>query len=104
MTLAKKGSRRIVVDGRAFRWKIRARPTYTQALGAPLVVAIERDVAHRAAKLIVHWTAARPDAWLGESPRAVVTPRDVERAIRRAVRDGWDAEAASAAFELRDFD
>lgn len=28
MTVARKGSRRIVVDGVQFRWKVRSRPTY----------------------------------------------------------------------------
>jgi hypothetical protein len=42
VTLASKGSRRIVVDGLAFRWLVRRRPTYCQALGwAPLTFVAE---------------------------------------------------------------
>jgi hypothetical protein len=43
MTLVKKGCRRIVVDGVAFRWSVRHRPTYCQANGwSPLTFVVEQ--------------------------------------------------------------
>jgi hypothetical protein len=32
MALGRKGARRIVVDGTAYRWRLRRRPTYLQGL------------------------------------------------------------------------
>ncbi|MGW1324556.1 hypothetical protein [Streptomyces antibioticus] len=32
MAVGRKGARRIVVDGTAYRWRLRRRPTYCQAL------------------------------------------------------------------------
>ena len=32
MALVRKGSRQIVVDGTAYRWRLRGRPTYSQGL------------------------------------------------------------------------
>lgn len=32
MAIGRKGSRRIVVDGTTYRWRLRRRPTYDQAL------------------------------------------------------------------------
>ncbi|MFJ8162414.1 hypothetical protein ACIRBY_15975 [Streptomyces sp. NPDC096136] len=43
MTLVKKGSRLITVDGTTYRWRLRGRPTYDQGLVvSPLAYAVER--------------------------------------------------------------
>ncbi|TXS41315.1 hypothetical protein EAO75_41800 [Streptomyces sp. uw30] len=42
MTLVRKGSRRIVVDGTAYRWRMRGRPAYVQGLAwSPCTFAVE---------------------------------------------------------------
>jgi hypothetical protein len=42
MTLVRKGSRRIVVDGTVYRWRLRGRPTYNQGLAwSPCTFAVE---------------------------------------------------------------
>jgi len=42
MALVRKGSRRIVVDGTAYRWRLRGRPTYSQSLAwSPCTFAVE---------------------------------------------------------------
>jgi hypothetical protein len=42
MALAKRGPRRIVVDGVTYRWRLRGKPTYDQALcWSPCTYAVE---------------------------------------------------------------
>ncbi|SCK10016.1 hypothetical protein YUWDRAFT_00455 [Streptomyces sp. AmelKG-D3] len=42
MALIRKGSRQIVVDGTAYRWRLRGRPTYFQGLAwSPCTFAVE---------------------------------------------------------------
>jgi transposase len=65
MTLAAKGSRRITVDGVAFRWSIRRRPTYCQANGwSPLTFVVEQTE-QRGALLMVSLPYAHSGNWLG---------------------------------------
>jgi hypothetical protein len=41
MTLPRKGSRLITVDGTVYRWAVRPKPTYSQGLGATMTFAVE---------------------------------------------------------------
>src|SRR5687767_4891693 len=92
MSLPKTGSRPIVVDGVAFRWRVRSRPTYAQGNAwSPLTVAIEAE-AGGGTLVLVH-SGARPDNWMAGS-FAVVTPEGVASAIRRAKEAGWDYRRA----------
>ena len=89
MALARRDSRRIVVGGRVYRWKVRRRPTYSQANGwTPLIFAVE-PADRPASRLVVQLPGARPDNWLG-LPGAVVTPGLVARCIADARAAGWD--------------
>ena len=88
MAIPSKGSRRILVEGASYRWSVRARPTYTQAIAqGPLSFAVELEDSGRTT-LVVTVNALRPDSWLG-STSAVITPAVVERAIRQALSQGW---------------
>lgn len=100
MAIANKGSRRIVVDGLAYRWSVRSRPTYDQGLGAPLSFAVQSADAEQGQVLHVTLDAARPDAWL---PAATVEvgPALVGEAIRRGLAAGWTPAAPGSAFALR---
>jgi hypothetical protein len=99
MAIAKKGSRRIVVDSTSYRWTVRPRPTYTQALAqANLSFAAEIETGGRST-LLVTVDAARPDNWIGAAS-CVVTPVVVERAIRQALRQGWNPAYCGGAYEL----
>ncbi|ALN58445.1 hypothetical protein GLE_3098 [Lysobacter enzymogenes] len=100
MAIASKGSRRIVVDGQAYRWAVRSRPTYTQGLGAPLAFAVQQVGAGEGQILHVVAAAARPDHWLGE-PVATIAPAQVAAAIRLGLEAGWTPAAPGSAFELR---
>jgi len=97
MTLPRKGSRKIVVDGLAYRWYIRPRPTNWEAEGhgiVSLTVAIERDDTPNKTRLILSVPVTRHDS--GEKPAGVVLPADVARYIREALQNGWLADQAGS--------
>jgi hypothetical protein len=97
MAIAKKGGRRIVVGGTAYRWNVRSRPTYSQALAEkPLSFAVELEASGQSV-LVVNTDSARPDSWLGVK-RGVVTPVVVERAIREALERGWEPTKSGSPF------
>ena len=88
MTIARKGTRRIIVGGVAFCWKVRGRPTYSQGLGwAPLTFAVER-AERPGALLVVSMPCAHPSNWMG-LPSGVVLPSVVAHAVEMAVCQGW---------------
>lgn len=100
MSMPKKGSRRLVVEGAPFRWRVRARPTYSQGLGwSPLTVGVEAEPG--GVVLVLVFGAARPDNWVGE-PASIATPAAVEDGIRRALDAGWipDQPGAPTFFEM----
>jgi hypothetical protein len=91
MAQARKGSRRIVIDDRSYRWIVRRRPSYSQALGwSPLSLAIELDetVGQR---LHIELDVVRPDSWIDPKPVSL-TPAIVARLIREALQVGWKPE------------
>jgi hypothetical protein len=101
MSLPKTGSRPIVVDGVAYRWRIRPRPSTSQGdFGADLTLAVEREGAGGAI-LVVSVNAPRPDSPMS-SPTAptVVTPADVARYIRAARESGWTPDIPGSPFQL----
>ncbi|MBO2464649.1 hypothetical protein J4709_44475 [Actinomadura sp. LCR2-06] len=101
MAMAKKGSRRITVAGLEFRWKVRGRPTYDQALGwTPLTFAAER-AAEPGALLVVSMRCAHPSNWLG-LPATPVLPRTVAAAINTALQRGWQPSQPGPPFVLDD--
>lgn len=99
MAIAKKRSRRIVVEAVPYRWSVRSRPTYTQALAqASLSFAVELESFGRTT-LVVTIDAPRPDNWL-VSQGSVVTPAIVGHAIRQALRQGWRPEEEGSSYAL----
>ena len=99
MTLAKRGSRRIVVDGLVFRWLVRRRPTYCQALGwSPLTFVVEL-LDGSGALLVVALAGAHPANWLG-LPSSGVSPATVAAGIQQALAAGWQPGLPGAAFAL----
>ncbi|GAA2410509.1 hypothetical protein GCM10010378_63030 [Streptomyces viridochromogenes] len=85
MALVRKGSRRIVVDGTAYRWRLRGRPTYSQGLGwSPCTFAVgHADTAGMT--LVVTTDQAHPSNWLDREARPVL-PSAVAVAVRLALR------------------
>jgi len=98
MSIPRTGSRRIEVDGVAYRWTVRPRPTYFQALSEAqgLTVAVELEEGPGRV-LIVSFQRSRPDNWLN-APSAAVTPRHVAEAIREALAAGWVPHSTGGAF------
>ncbi|MDP9841533.1 hypothetical protein [Streptosporangium lutulentum] len=99
MAIPKKGSRLISVDGTAYRWRIRHKPTYCQGNGwGSLTYAVE-PAGRRGRVLLVELPCSRSDAWLGERTMTV-RPALVAATIRRALDRGWDPSQAGSAFTL----
>ncbi|WP_078961923.1 hypothetical protein [Streptomyces hygroscopicus] len=99
MALVRKGSRRIVVDGTAYRWRLRRRPTYSQGLAwSPCTFAVEHaDVP--GTTLVVTTNQPHPSNWLGREAKPVL-PADVAEAIELALRAGWAPAAPGRPFHL----
>ncbi|XVQ85160.1 hypothetical protein ACQP2K_41210 [Microbispora siamensis] len=99
MAIPVKGSRLITVDGVAYRWRIRRKPTYRQAIGeGPLTFPVE-PAEGPGRMLLVSLPFSRPDAWVGERTTAV-RPALVAAVIRMALYRGWDPRQAGRAFAL----
>lgn len=99
MSIPRKGSRRIIVESKAYRWSVRRRPTYDQALAATdLTFAVELEVGGRST-LHVTAGAPRPDNWIS-AEAVTVSPSVVERAIGLALKQGWRPSEPGSAFEL----
>lgn len=99
MTLAVKGSRKITVDGVVYRWSVRRRPTYCQALGwSPLSFVVEREE-QPGALMVASLPCAHPGNWLG-LPSQPVLPGTVALGVRQALAAGWLPSRRGPAFEL----
>ena len=95
-----KGSRRIVVDDIAYRWRVRHKPTDSQgAFASPMSFAVQRESFGRCT-LRVTLDQPRPDNWL-KRPGAAVTPARVAQAIRQALRQGWQPGTSGGTFDLQ---
>ena len=102
MAVRKIGSRRIVVDGYTYRWRVRRSPTYRQALcWGPLRFTVQHE--DGGATLVAICTGPRPDNWL-KQPGAIVTPRLVSDVIRRGITAGWTPLQKGPVFELAEVD
>jgi len=100
MTIRQKHSRKICVDGLYYRWVVRDRSTYLQAIAiSNLSVAVEKMDAPDCVLRIV-LPAARQDNWL-LVPGYVVKPSDLSRWIPKALASGWVPGRKGPGFELR---
>lgn len=98
MSIPKKGSRKIIVDGCEYLWLVRAKPTYSQAyLGGMLVAAVE-PVDFVGSVLRITFDFSRHDALIKIGAGAV-TPGLIEYCIKRAILGGWNPELNSGVFE-----
>ena len=107
MALTSKGSRSLIVDGIAYRWSVRRKPTYCQEMGwSNLSFAVEA-ASYGLCILHVSTQAARSDSVaasadeLPGSPSMAVTPALVAHSIRLALKQGWQPQQQGSAFELR---
>ncbi|MEU6380944.1 hypothetical protein [Streptomyces sp. NPDC046909] len=99
MAVGRKGARRIVVDGTTYRWRLRRRPTYSQALTwSPCTYAVEHADAPGTTLVV---TTDQPHAgnWFGRESKPVL-PSDVARSIQLARTAGWLPTAPGPPFHL----
>lgn len=98
MSIARKGSRRIIVDTVEYLWVIRSKPTYSQgALGNDMTAAVELAESPGSV-LSISFPWVRCDNWIG-SPEVPVTPRDIEDCIKSALSKGWKPGVKGSAFK-----
>lgn len=101
MSIPKKGSRLIVVQGATYRWNVRRKPSYLQALAqAPWILAIE-PVQQAGCTLVVRLSQAHPKNWMG-LPSPSLTPRIVAAFVQQALSKGWQPHQAGKPFTLID--
>ncbi|WNZ09824.1 hypothetical protein [Streptomyces sp. 11x1] len=99
MALVRKGSRRIVVDGTVYRWRLRGRPTYFQGLAwSPCTFAVEQAETP-GMTLVVTTDQPHSSNWIGREAEPV-RPSGVAAAVRLALHEGWIPTAPGSAFHL----
>ncbi|MFE2288644.1 hypothetical protein ACFXDJ_31315 [Streptomyces sp. NPDC059443] len=99
MALVKKGSRLIIVDGTAYRWRLRGRPTYDQGLvHSPLTYAVEHAQTP-GTTLVVTTNQPHPSNWFG-TVGSPVLPAQVADSILTALTAGWTPENPGSPFHL----
>ncbi|MFE6056755.1 hypothetical protein ACFQ6N_38970 [Kitasatospora sp. NPDC056446] len=98
MALAKKGSRRIVVDGVEYRWRLSSRHWCCDYDPSTLGYAVE-DAERPGTTLVVE--TGRPSVFEpGPTPAELVLPREVAAGIRAARSDGWTPRRDGSPFKL----
>lgn len=99
MALTKRGSRRIVVDGTAYRWMVRGRPTYMQALVQTTLCFAVQNAECPGTTLVVNTGQPHPSNWF-DLPATAVCPRQVATSIQVARAQGWSSEEPGSPFML----
>lgn len=110
MTLVRKGTRRITVDGTAYRWRTRKRPTRAQCGqpdGGPMTFVVEgADTPGNPLVVTLGHPRPRPQgdslpscAPTGPEPEPV-TPARVAAAVRGALAEGWRPGDSKGPFRL----
>ncbi|MEV6574891.1 hypothetical protein [Streptomyces sp. NPDC051577] len=99
MALVKKGSRLITVDDTTYRWRLRGRPTYVQALvWSPLSYAAEHAETP-GITLVITTNQPHPGNWFGTQGSPIL-PAQVADGIRTALAAGWTPENPGSPFHL----
>ncbi|MDT0584361.1 hypothetical protein [Brumicola blandensis] len=88
MSLPKKGSRKISVDGQDYRWSIRSKPTYSEGAFACGMTAAAELYDSPVSTLLIVFDAPRPDNWLLQDGKNI-TPKMIEASIKASIEDGW---------------
>jgi hypothetical protein len=96
--MARKGARRITVDGTPYLWTVRRRPTYAQGIAEVPMTFVVEHADQPGARLVVSLPQAHPRNWMG-APFSVALPGDVATAITTALARGWAPTRPGRAFK-----
>jgi hypothetical protein len=101
MATRKVGSRKIVVDGKAYRWRIRHRATNFQADYSDGILHVTVETYDQGGSVLVLLTdRPHPSAW-GIAKVLPVTPSDIAGWIRSAIGAGWTPQRPGPPTPLR---
>jgi hypothetical protein len=100
MSIPKKGTRKIIVDGEPFIWLIRRQATNSQAdyPDGHLHVAVEHAI-ESGSVLVILTDRLHPQGFSLET--TAVTPKDVALWIKQAMQIGWLPKKSGITFEVR---
>jgi hypothetical protein len=103
MAISKRGSRRIIVDGIAYRWKVPL-PDETQEAGWPGVAAAVSRIEPKGSQLWLMF----PERYSMSGPLATqgkpVVPSEIASGIRAAIASGWQADQPGKQYDFRMID
>jgi hypothetical protein len=100
MTIPKKGRRLVTVGDSEYAWRIRKKPTYSQATAqGSMTLAIQANVADARSVLLVDVKISRPDNWI-TSHQTAVKPAMVREMITEALATGWQPLSSTGTFQL----
>lgn len=97
--IPRRGSRTITVRNLRFRWAIRRKPTYAQAVAMTRLNLVVVLADARGSRLVARLQHAHPGNFAGKEPVSV-TPAEVARCVERALDAGWRPEMPGPVFEL----
>ncbi|MEG3850585.1 hypothetical protein QT971_25915 [Microcoleus sp. herbarium19] len=102
MSIPKKGTRKIIVDGEPFIWLIRRKATYSQEceVCGNLHVAIEH-AQKPGSVLVIITDRPHPQGLTATNEVKPVTPSDAAQWIRQAMQLGWGPQLPGITFEVR---
>ncbi|MEG4214165.1 hypothetical protein QUA27_01760 [Microcoleus sp. Pol14C6] len=102
MSIPKKGTRKIIVDGEHFIWVIRRQASNMQAdYGCgKLHVAVEH-AENSGSVLVIITDCPHPQCWGSINKVIPVIPSDVAQWIRQALQLGWQPHRSGITFEVQ---
>ncbi|MEG4499847.1 hypothetical protein QUB05_22260 [Microcoleus sp. F10-C6] len=102
MSIPKKGTRKIIVDGEPFIWLIRRQATNTQAdyAGGNIHVGVEH-AEKQGSVLVILTDRPHPKGLTPTNEVKPVTPSDTAQWIRQAVQLGWQPRRSGITFNVQ---
>lgn len=100
MSVRRKGSRGIDVDGIRYMWRFPPEITQMQFDYWPgCYVTVQQEDVRRGSVLVIYFPQYRPDA-APNQPAIPVLPSDVARCIRAALKQGWKPTKQGPQFDI----
>ena len=97
MAIPQKGSRKIIVDEVSYRWYVRHKPTYLQAISNTGMTFSVQQSQKKTGLLVVKLKVSRPDNWICRNKFAI-QPSLVTQIIRHALAQGWQPNQTGTSF------